>query len=135
MNNSKLISKEVNGLETVYTLVPGTKLSEVMDELPHGIINKNYTGIGGTTLELDCNRNSIVVEPLKETAWTKAQKPSLHNKYKIFYFGSKSYLCPFPFITLKNLESKRRLTSIYFYWESYLDFIPFICSSPITCSL
>ena len=67
MNNSKLISKEVNGLETVYTLVPGTKLSEVMDELPHGIINKNYTGIGGTTLELDCNRNSIVVEPLKET--------------------------------------------------------------------
>ncbi len=92
MNNSKLISKEVNGLETVYTLVPGTKLSEVMDELPHGIINKNYTGIGGTTLELDCNRNSIVVEPLKETAWTKAQKPSLDNKYKIFYFGSKSFV-------------------------------------------
>lgn len=74
MNNSKLISKEVNGLETVYTLVPDTKLSEVMDELPHGIINKNYTGIGGTTLELDCNRNSIVVEPLKETVLAKSQK-------------------------------------------------------------
>jgi hypothetical protein len=92
MNNSKLISKEVNGLETVYTLVPGTKLSEVMDELPHGIINKNYTGIGGTTLELDCNRNSIVVEPLKETAWAKAQKPSRSNKYKVHYFGTKSYV-------------------------------------------
>ncbi len=59
MHNSKLISIEVNGLETVYTLVPDTKLSEVMNELPHGVINKNYTGIGGTTLELDCARNSI----------------------------------------------------------------------------
>lgn len=92
MNNNKLISKEVNDHETVYTVAPGTKLSEVMDELPYGIINKNYTGIGGTTLELDCNRNSIVVEPLKETAWAKAQKLSRSNKYKVHYFGTKSYV-------------------------------------------
>lgn len=103
MNYSKLISTVVNGQETVYTLVPGTKLSEVMDELPHGIINKNYTGIGGTTLELDCNRNSIVVEPLKETAWTKAQKPSRSNKYKIHYFGTKTY---------EQTKSPRRLSTL-----------------------
>lgn len=92
MHTNKLISITKQGSKTTYTLAIGTKLSEVMKELPHGIINKNYTGIGGTTLELDCNRNSIVVEPLKETAWTKSQKTSRSNHNKIHYFGTKSYI-------------------------------------------
>ena len=64
-----------------------TKLGHVFNYLPPGIIDKTITGSGGTTLELDCNRNSIVVEPLKITAVSKSETPSFNNKYRIFYFG------------------------------------------------
>ena len=64
-----------------------TKLGHVLNYLPHGIIDKTVTGLGGTTLELDCNRDSVVVEPLKFTAESKAVHPSLNNKYKVFNFA------------------------------------------------
>lgn len=47
-------------------------LSEVISELPHGIFNKSKTGLGATTLELKSERNSIIVEPLRITASSKA---------------------------------------------------------------
>ena len=65
-----------------------TKLGHVFNYLPHGIIDKTVTGLGGTTLELDCDRDSIVVEPLKHTAESKSKKPSFNNKYQIFFFGA-----------------------------------------------
>lgn len=40
--------------------------------LPHGIINKTETGIGGTTVEAKAKRHSIIVEPLKAIASSKA---------------------------------------------------------------
>ena len=57
-------------------------LTDTIKELPHGIINKTETGIGATTLELNSERNSIIVEPLKVTASAKAEK---HNA---LYVGS-----------------------------------------------
>ena len=60
-NRTKLILKN-----TVEDGTP-TKLGHAIDYLPHGIIDKTVTGLGGTTLELDCKRNSIIVEPLKFT--------------------------------------------------------------------
>jgi hypothetical protein len=49
-------------------------LSDTITKLPYGIINKTETGIGATTLELNSERNSIIVEPLRVTASSKAEK-------------------------------------------------------------
>ncbi len=65
------------------------KLSEVISFIPAGIVDKTHTGIGATTLELDCNRDSIVVEPLVTTAYEKSLKPSKNNKTNIFFYGNK----------------------------------------------
>ncbi len=65
----------------------GEYLSTKFDKLPSGIINKTETGIGATTVELNANRNSIIVEPLKVTASTKAAQ-SKHSSLEILYVGS-----------------------------------------------
>lgn len=51
----------------------GTKLSDVMSFLPHGVINKTETGIGATTLEAICRRNSIIVEPTRAIVSAKSE--------------------------------------------------------------
>lgn len=51
-----------------------TYLGDLLCNLSHGIIDKSETGIGATTLELESLRNSIIVEPLKVTASSKAQR-------------------------------------------------------------
>ncbi len=65
-------SNESGGID--YILKNGSKLSDVIDFLPNGIINKGVTGIGATTLEIKCLRHSIIVQPLKVTAQSKAKK-------------------------------------------------------------
>ena len=70
------------------TVKNGTYLSNTIDKLPHGIINKTETGIGATTVELDSKRNSIIVEPLKVTASAKAYK------HKALYVGSPTKQFP-----------------------------------------
>lgn len=52
------------------------KLSDVLQFLPSGIIDKKATGIGATYLELTCKRNSIIVVPTRALAATKAQQHS-----------------------------------------------------------
>lgn len=59
-----------------------TMLSDVFMESPPGIIYKDETGMGATTLELLANRNSIIVEPTKITASSKA------FNHKALYVGS-----------------------------------------------
>lgn len=54
----------------------GTKLGDVLAFLPHGVINKTETGIGATTLEAICPRNSIIVEPTKAIV---ADKSRIHE--------------------------------------------------------
>jgi len=39
--------------------------------LSHGLVHKEETGMGATTLELKANRNSIIVEPIKIKASSK----------------------------------------------------------------
>ncbi len=68
-----------------------TKLGEVFNYLPHGIIDKTETGIGGTSLELDSNRNSIIVQPYNNVAESKSKVKSLVNKYDVLFFSSNSY--------------------------------------------
>ncbi|MDP2041838.1 MAG: hypothetical protein Q8S14_14915 [Algoriphagus sp.] len=63
------------------------KLSDVINFLPPGIIYKAETGMGATTLELFCNRNSIIVEPLRTTAYAKAKDPK--NPYPAMFIGTE----------------------------------------------
>lgn len=71
----------------------GTYLGDVFRLLPHGIINKTETGIGATTLELYALRNSIIVEPLKITASSKAFRQTDKGK-KCLYVGSETTYHP-----------------------------------------
>ena len=48
------------------------KLSDIFITTPYGLIKKNRTGIGATTLELNSPRNSIIVVPTKTLAYEKA---------------------------------------------------------------
>ena len=79
---------QTGGLD--YILVNGTKLGEINQDLPflpNGIINKGVTGIGATTMELNCNRNSIIIQPLKVTVELKSMGTYNHE---VFAYGSKA---------------------------------------------
>nr|WP_287938646.1 hypothetical protein [Algoriphagus sp.] len=52
-----------------------TKFSHVFHHLPYGIIIKAATGMGATSCEIMSPRNSIIVEPLKVTAYNKSKFP------------------------------------------------------------
>lgn len=75
-----------------FTMPEGNfKLGNLFDTCPYGIIKKNKTGIGATTLELLSKRNSIIVVPTKALAYNKA-KASYNensNKYTTYYIGSR----------------------------------------------
>ena len=61
----------------------GEYLSDKFDSLPSGIIDKTYTGIGGTSLELDCERDSVVVVPYNNIANSKESKKSVKRGYSV----------------------------------------------------
>lgn len=61
-----------------------TRLSDILPELPYGVVFKEETGMGATTLELKSKRNSIIVEPIKVTASSKAK---IHDA---LYVGSST---------------------------------------------
>lgn len=65
-----------------------TKLSDHFDKLPSGLFYKDETGMGATYLELTSKRNSIIVEPIKVTASSKAYH------HKALYVGSETSLHP-----------------------------------------
>ncbi len=67
-----------------------TRLGDVLKALPFGIIYKEETGMGATTLELETPRNSIIVEPIKITASSKAYKHSVSDDKKVLYVGSET---------------------------------------------
>lgn len=89
--------------ETLYINVAnGAYLNSTLPCLPNGIIDKTYTGIGGTSLELDCERDSIVVVPFNNIADAKASRLSVSRKYETYKYkksnnnkanrGLKNYL-------------------------------------------
>lgn len=59
--------------KTIKIVVPQNgKVVEAISFLPAGIINKTETGIGVTTLEADCKRHSIIVEPTRAIVISKS---------------------------------------------------------------
>ncbi|EPA00012.1 hypothetical protein A33Q_0180 [Indibacter alkaliphilus LW1] len=91
VKDPKLVVKEETDMLIITNINPDTKrhtkLSEVLNFLPAGIIYKAETGMGATTLELQCPRNSIIVEPLRSTAYTKALNP--RNPYPAKFVGTE----------------------------------------------
>jgi hypothetical protein len=67
-----------------------TKLSDVLIALPSGVIYKDETGMGATHLEMITPRNSIIVEPIKITASSKADNRDI----KCLYVGGPTSLHP-----------------------------------------
>lgn len=87
LKTAKAKANESGGID--YVLKNGTWLKDAIDFLPNGIINKGVTGIGATTLELNCDRNSIIIQPLKITV---EQKSLGKYDHKVFaYNGKKSF--------------------------------------------
>jgi len=76
---TKLVIKKDNPLQNDGI----TKLKDVMDGLPSGIVFKDETGMGATHVELYSKRNSIIVEPIRITASSKASKSK-----EFLYVGS-----------------------------------------------
>ena len=67
-----------------------TKLSDVFNLIPHGIVQKDETGMGATTLEIEAPRNSIIVEPIKITASSKAHHHTKKSGEEVLYVGSET---------------------------------------------
>lgn len=74
-----------------FTMPKGKRhLQDVFVTTPHGLIKKNRTGIGATTLELNSPRNSIVVVPTRALAYGKAASSKIEgesDKYRVLYVG------------------------------------------------
>ena len=66
-------------------------LGDVFATSPYGLIKKNRTGIGATTLELNSQRNSIVVVPTRALAYEKAKNSRIgeSDRYSILYIGGR----------------------------------------------
>jgi hypothetical protein len=76
------------------------KLGDIFVESPYGLIKKNRTGIGATTLELESLRNSIIVVPTRALAYSKAIKSRIDEteRYNYLYVAGDSEDCNFPSI-------------------------------------
>jgi hypothetical protein len=72
-DQSLIVESKSSNNQTEIVIKDGVWLGDVFTELPPGIFYKDETGMGATTLELNTKRNSIIVEPIKVTASSKAQ--------------------------------------------------------------
>jgi hypothetical protein len=89
----------------------GARLSNAFKKLPSGLIDKTYTGIGGTSMELDCVRDSIVVVPYNNIANSKAKQLSVTQNYRVFKF------------TKDKLRSANKISTVSVCKESVQDYI------------
>lgn len=96
INDHELAKTEVIDDIEVVTIKKqnNTKLSEVLNLLPPGLVQKDETGMGATTLELLAPRNSIIVEPIKITASSKAYKNTHNFGIPTLYVGSETKFHP-----------------------------------------
>lgn len=88
--NWQEIGKSINSISF---LMPRdeAKLGDIFLTSPYGLIKKNRTGVGATTLELNSPRNSIIVVPTKALAYNKAKNSKVKikgkEKYRVQYVG------------------------------------------------
>ena len=77
----------INGGEARYL----SELPDFQDGLPHGIVNKTKTDVGGTYVAANCRYNYIIVCPFRDLVDSIAADKN--NKYDVFkcYGGVKEY--------------------------------------------
>ena len=68
----------INGGEARYL----SELHEFQDGLPHGIVNKTKTDVGGTYVAANCRSNYIIVCPFRDLVDSIAADKN--NKYDVF---------------------------------------------------
>lgn len=66
-----------------------SELPEFQDGLPHGIVNKTKTDVGGTYVAVNCRFNYIIVCPFRDLVDSIAADKN--NKYEVFkcYGGTR----------------------------------------------
>ena len=81
------MEKIINGGNARYL----SELSEFQDGLPHGIVNKTKTDVGGTYVAANCRYNYIIVCPFRDLVDSIAADKN--NKYEIFkcYGGTREH--------------------------------------------
>ena len=79
--------KPINGGNARYL----SELPEFQDGLPHGIVNKTKTDVGGTYVAANCRYNYIIVCPFRDLVDSIAADKN--NKYEIFkcYGGTREH--------------------------------------------
>lgn len=100
-------------INAINFLMPKDKghLQDVFVTTPHGLIKKNKTGIGATTLELNSPRNSIIVVPTRALAYGKAINSKIEgepNKYRVLYVGGEITGFVIPTISAYLMDSSIR---------------------------
>lgn len=80
-------TKTINAREARYL----SELPEFQDGLPHGIVNKTKTDVGGTYVAANCRSNYIIVCPFRDLV--DSISADKNNKYDVFkcYGGVKEY--------------------------------------------
>lgn len=68
-----------------------SELPEFQDGLPHGIVNKTKTDVGGTYVAVNCKSNYIIVCPFRDLVDSIAA--DTNNRYEVFkcYGGIREY--------------------------------------------
>ena len=68
-----------------------SELPEFQDGLPHGIVNKTKTDVGGTYVAANCRSNYIIVCPFRDLVDSIAA--DTNNRYKVFkcYGGTREH--------------------------------------------
>ena len=87
-NIEEIFDAQLHGLpvpEAAETITIYGVLSQYLDKMPHGIIDKQIAGVGATTLEIKSKRNSIIVVPTKVLAYNKWIK----HKADTLYVGGR----------------------------------------------
>ena len=82
-----MIQEIINGGNARYL----SELPEFKDGLPHGIVNKTKTDVGGTYVAANCESNYIIVCPFRDLVESIATDDN--NKYDIFkcYGGTREH--------------------------------------------
>ena len=68
-----------------------SELPDFKDGLPHGIVNKTKTDVGGTYVAANCSSNYIIVCPFRDLVDSIAA--DTNNRYEVFkcYGGTREY--------------------------------------------
>ena len=86
-------------------------LAGIFDRMPYGLVKKNRTGIGATTLELMADRNSIIVVPTKALASSKKLSGRKTDRYYHYVGGETSKVRKQPsidaFLTNWSIKPKK----------------------------